>query len=205
MPVLSQSVSIGGVTISGRVTRNAEGQVGLAVGPTDPAPLAAAKTGALTTRTNDTEGELTMTTGHGITTAAVIDLYWSGGRRYGVVVGTVATNAVPISGGAGDVLPADETAITAQVVTELDVDFDGDLLVALAMSATRRGTITLLDAADAVIVSYELLAGEPRVWAEDSSLGANPLAGEVVAYALISNGDSAGTNTIRCGVLYDAG
>src|SRR4051812_13463763 len=73
------------------------------------APLGAAKTGTLTTRTSNTVGTLTMTAGHGITTAALQDIYWDGGSRRNVTVGTVATNSVPFSGGIGDNLPAAAT------------------------------------------------------------------------------------------------
>ncbi len=77
--------------------------------------LAAAKPGRLTTRTSGTVGTLTMESGHGIANAARLDIYWPAGRRYGVVVGTVAGLAVPFTGGNGDALPDDETDITAMV------------------------------------------------------------------------------------------
>jgi hypothetical protein len=81
--------------------------------------LAAAKTGTLTTRTDNDTGTLTMTAGHGITTGQTLDVYWAGGQRRGMTVGTVATNSVPIDGGAGDNLPANTTAITAMVPTSV--------------------------------------------------------------------------------------
>lgn len=86
----------------------------------DPA-MGAAKIGALTTRTSDSVGTLTMAVGHGIIDADRLDLYWldpdgvTRRYRYGCTVGVVAVNEVPITAGAGDVLPVDEHAITAMV------------------------------------------------------------------------------------------
>ena len=82
--------------------------------------VAAAKAGTLSTRTNNTDGTLTMGASHGITTGAIIDLYWlvSGttyAYRHGVVVGTVSGTSVPISGGTGTNLPAQASAIMAMV------------------------------------------------------------------------------------------
>ncbi|MBK9128182.1 MAG: hypothetical protein IPM13_10320 [Phycisphaerales bacterium] len=63
------------------------------------------KRGTLTTRTSDTAGTLTMESGHGIATGNTIHVYWDGGKRIGVTVGTVSGTSVPISGGSGDNLP----------------------------------------------------------------------------------------------------
>jgi hypothetical protein len=63
--------------------------------------LAAAKGGTLTTRTSDTAGTLTMSSGHGITDGQVIDIYWSTGQVTSATVGTVATNSVPFTGATG--------------------------------------------------------------------------------------------------------
>lgn len=88
--------------------------------------VTAAKTGQLTTRTSASVGTLTMAAGHGFNTADIIDLFWTGGKRVGVVVGTVATNSVPISGGSGDDLPANLTAITAMLRHAENRAFSGD-------------------------------------------------------------------------------
>ena len=78
----------------------------------DVSNLLALKPGTLTTRTDDTIGVLTMASGHGVQTGDTIDIRWVGGSRSGVVVGTVATNSVPISLGDGGVLPVVNTRIT---------------------------------------------------------------------------------------------
>ena len=82
--------------------------------------------GTLGTRTDDDTGVVTLSTGHGIATSDVVDVYWSGGVRYGMTA-TVSTNDVTVDGGSGDVLPAQDTA-TMTVVEQIDweINFDGD-------------------------------------------------------------------------------
>ena len=89
------------------------------------------------------EGVATLGADHGIETGDLVDVYWEGGVRYGVTVGTVSGTSVPLAdSGAGDNYPAQGTAITVAPVTELDSDFDGDKLVALAAPSTERATST---------------------------------------------------------------
>lgn len=87
--------------------------------------LAAVQTGTLTTRTDDDTGVATLSTGHGIETADVVDVYWAAGVRYGMDA-TVATNAVTVDGGAGDALPDQDTAVTVVEQIDWEIDFDGD-------------------------------------------------------------------------------
>jgi hypothetical protein len=74
--------------------------------------LAVAKVGELTTRTDNDTGTVTMVAGHGFITGNRVDLYWSGGHRYGMTV-TVTVNSVVFDGGTGDNLPVVNTDITA--------------------------------------------------------------------------------------------
>lgn len=168
--------------------------------------VAPAKVGALTTRTNDTDGELTMAADHGITTGARLDLYWTTGSRRGITVGTVATNQVPISGGAGDVLPADETDITAMVPIEEEILLTGDDVSLLAFYSNVYGTIVLADAMDAeimaVLTGASLGGQQSYIWnaLRDTD---NPVAGEDVAKAFFSHGSSTETADMRVAALYD--
>lgn len=102
---ISESASVLGLNFPSRNTVTADGALVKSV------TLAAAKIGQLTTRTDSNTGILTMASGHGITTAARLDLYWTGGSRRGITVGTVSGDSVPISGGAGYVLPTAATAV----------------------------------------------------------------------------------------------
>ena len=165
--------------------------------------LAAAKTGSLTKRTDNTDGELTMTTGHGITDGARIAIFWSGGCAYLGTVGNVVGNAVPFTGAAGDNLPVEDTAVTVQVMTPLDVDFDGDKAEIVAASFRRRGVVVFEDSGDAVLDAGDIAAGEGYVYVVGLSQS-NPLAGNPVDQVWIANGDSDGTNAFVLGVLYQS-
>jgi hypothetical protein len=174
--------------------------------------LAVAKVGTLTTRTDDNTGELTMAASHGITTGARLDVYWSGGMRRGMTVGTVATNAVPIDGGAGDVLPANTTAITAQVPSEEAYAVEGDDLDFLMARTSRRGVVVFADGSDAelfaIVGELSGTTGGAYQWrdpalspvASDGGV-TNPVATDTVAKVFVSNGDSANTNIVQvaCG------
>jgi hypothetical protein len=77
---------------------------------------------ALTTRTSATEGTATasvypawentaISPFHSITTGQVVDIWWNGGERTGVTVGTVSGNLIPFSGGTGPDLPVEDEEI----------------------------------------------------------------------------------------------
>jgi len=96
----------------------------LAVEKTIPA-LVAAQTGTLTTRTDDDTGVATLSTGHGIETDDVCDVYFAAGVRYGMTA-SVSTNAITLDGGDGDALPTQDDPVTVVVQTPIEVNFDGD-------------------------------------------------------------------------------
>lgn len=171
-------------------------------GDTEPS-VPAAKAGTLTTRTDDNTGVLTMSAGHGFTDAVVIDLFWDGGSRRGLTVGTVATNSVPIDGGSGDVLPADETVITAMVPVERDLAFVGTDVVAVGVYCPVSGWVTFLDGSDAVVHGFQILpaGGTSRMWAEGGA-GDNPLDGATIAKVLFSHADSTQARTMKAAVAY---
>jgi hypothetical protein len=190
------------------IVRSASASVGLVES------LPAAKTGTLSTRTDNTDGELTMSAGHGITTAAVINLHWTvagaPGVRYGVVVGTVATNAVPISGGSGDNLPIATTAITATLPTTANVLIDGDntKLIAVELKTTdtslrTAGHVAFRDASNDLIAELDLVTNVPRVYDIEGG-DANPFTGDVITYIQASNANSTVAANLQIQSVYDA-
>lgn len=200
---VNESISLGGRSAASRTTINGEGLASKEV------TVPAAKTGQLTTRTDNETGTLTMAGGHGITTGAIIDLYWSGGSRRGITVGTVATNSVPIgadNAGAGDNLPANLTQITACVRVEEALAVEGDDVVAIEFFSSKRGTITLADESDVELAASNdgLGLGDERsqLWYETRN-PTNPLAGDSVAKAFFSNGDATAPATLRVQCLYN--
>lgn len=170
-------------------------------------PLPAGKAGDLTTRTSDTVGTLTMDSGsHGITTGAIIDIYWTGGVRYGVTVGTVSGTSVPFSLGSGDNLPADESPIVATVQVTFQCPVDGDEVEIFAAvlscpgDASAVGHLQLQDTGDAEIAEFDLVEVSDATGlanAYDITGGdTNPLTGNPITQGLASNGSSTAAATL---------
>lgn len=201
------SISAGGMSIQSSIIRSSTASI--AIDET----MSAAKSGTLTTRTDDNTGELTMAASHGITTGQIIDIYSAGPVVHRKsTVGTVATNAVPIDLGIGDVLPADETAITAMVRQNVNCLIDGDnckllaiLLKTVDTTLTTAGHVSFYDASDNEIAELDLVANIPRVY--DLEGGAtNPFTGAPITYARISHAGTSATEVYKFQVLgvYDA-
>lgn len=166
--------------------------------------VAAAKTGTLTTRTDANTGELTMAASHGITTGARLDLYWDGGSRRGITVGTVATNAVPIDLGSGDDLPADETVITAMVPTEEAFTVSGSTVTAIALFSDVAGQIVFCASDETEIKAYSVgdVSGgaQSMIWTAGRDAD-NPVTGGAITKVYFSHGSSTETATMRAIVL----
>jgi len=194
--------SVGGVTIQGQASRTEKGQISQEI------PLAAANAGTLTTRTSDVAGTITMESAeHDIETGDVIDIFWTDNGvqkcAYGATVGTVATTSVPFTGASGDVLPAEDSEVTADEVVEVNTDFDGDDLAIILLQSNRAGHFNFVDVEPASLHDAVLLAGEPWFWF--SSMGyTNPLTGNPVDKLLLSNADSVNAATTKLGVLYNS-
>lgn len=198
---LTQQISVGGISINASVARSEAGVISQDL--SGDFALAAGNAGTLSTRTDNNTGVLTLGDGHSITTGMTVDVFWDGGVRYGMTVGTVNVNDVPIDLGAGDNLPAEDAEIVVSEQRTIDIDVDGDLLSFLAAAFNRRVHIDFLDDGAVSLLAVDLPASEPFEWHSDSP-HANLLAGSVVAEAKISNGESAGTASGGFGLLYDS-
>ena len=152
-------------------------------------PAAKAVTDWVKTDANTADGNLPA--GHGFTDGK-FDVFWDGGKRYGLD-GTIVTNALTLDGGDGDDFPAtaDETVVVCPQ-TALDLTFDGDNLVLIGAISTRAGLLLYRDSGGVLVGNpVELLANVPWGWA--TGRGTNPLAGNAVASGSISNSSTAGT------------
>lgn len=198
MPTTSASMSarIGGVSVSGAVSRTAGGQISQSVS------LEAGHAGSLTTRTDNDTGVATLSTGHGIVTSDKVDVFWTGGLRYGMTA-TVATNAVTVDGGAGDNLPDALTAVVVCKQVVIDTDFAGDDIDLIVAGADRRCHLHFQQNDGTTLLAVKVEAGEFWEWHSDGNF-TNPLAGAAVGKACVSNGSSAGACELRLGVLYDS-
>lgn len=193
---VNENVQAMGYTFPAQITLEADG------GNVKSITLAAAKVGQLTTRTDANTGELTMAASHGISNSDRLDVYWDGGSRRGMTVGTVDGNDVPIDGGAGDDLPDNLTAVTAMVPQEEEFAFTGSNAEALAAFSQRTGTIVLAIADDTESTAFVLAAGVASTWTPQRDATV-PTAGDAVVKAFFSHGDALNTSAMRVVALYD--
>ena len=142
---LAVVMSIGGASIKNApITKTADGTV------TREVAIPAGKAGSLTTRTNDGAGVITLAAGHGIAALAVVDIYWSGGARYGVLVdtlsgtGDIELNFDDTPTATGDVLPVKDTAVVVSPRTTINVPIDGDAVEMFGVHSTRAARSRLL-------------------------------------------------------------
>lgn len=154
--------------------------------------VAAAKSGTLSTRTDNDTGVVAFATGHGFSTGNKVDLFWSGGQRRNMTA-TVAGDNVTLDGGSGDNLPVVSTAVTGMVPTEEDFTFDGDNAIFVMVGSPVPGFIVFVDDAPADIATgtYTLTStsGSGRTWISGGQ-GDNPLAGSVVTKVKFSHGST---------------
>jgi hypothetical protein len=193
----------GSVPASGTTTVIITGEASLSAAPTIPA----AKEATLTTRTNDTSGVLTMTTGHGYTTGSRCDLYWTNadgteGNCYGVVLGTVPAapgdTAVPIASVAGDdPLPLDETDVVICKCVEVPLAFLGNNARAIVAQAPQARSYFVMNDGTYNLNPQHVSEGGMYYWHEELAV-TNPLADDSLTRVFISHDDTnqAITNSI---------
>ena len=163
----------------------------------------AAKHGTLSTRTSNSDGTLTMDPGHGITTGQRLDLYWSGGARYGATVGTVSVNSVPFTGGTGDNLPVQATDMYVSVPTLETVSVVGNnaaLMVAYSslVATDLYGYVVFCTSGDVFIAAYKLTPTNPNA---EWDLATNPFAGQTIGHIYFSHGNTS-ARTMGSVLLY---
>ncbi len=197
MPTSNLTVSgdIGGVGVNSSFSRTATGQISHDV------TLNPAKTGTLTTRTSDTAGIATLEAGHGIIVSDVVDVYWTGGRRYNVNVTAVNVNDVTFSGGTGDTLPAQSTALTMAKQQTIDTDFVGNLLVAIGALCAARAHVKFYESLT-LKLAVDVTANELWFWVNGGT-AANPLAGANVTHIVASQAGAVAAS-LKVGALYNS-
>lgn len=165
-----------------------------------------AHAGSLGTRTDNDDGIVIITdSGHGITTANTLDVYWDidgvSGHRRGVTVSAVVGQNVTITGGLGDNLPAQASAVVVCIPMELDLNVDGDNIVGLFLGANDEGQVVLMDDEDAEALFVVL--GEGFVWDwVDGNGEANPVAGKTLTKAVVSHKNTTAVTEMRVAVPY---
>lgn len=209
MPSLVYDVLITGLgsSINGQTTRTADTAVAHEIA------VPAGKAGTLTTRTDNETGTLTLEANHGITTGSTIDLYWDGGARYTITVGTVSGTSVPIgadNSGEGDNLPTQDTEVVASArssfITLINCDYVDMLAAELSYDSTadyNKGFVRLDRADDPGTFSDLVLTGNvPRVF--DFVAGhVGDFVNDPLTSGIVSNGSTSAA-TLKLYSVYDA-
>lgn len=162
--------------------------------------LTAGQTAASWAKSTASAGSAVMAAGHGLLTGN-FDVYWTGGKRYGVP-GTVSGNTVSLSGGSGDDFPDTDTTVILCQPVAVTMAFDGDDLSAIVGAATYRSLVCLTDD-EAAVHTFEILATAGLSWNENDA-AANPLAGKTIVSATMSTTDPTEESPITFGILYDS-
>jgi hypothetical protein len=191
---VKHTYSIGGVNMN--ESRTVAGNIAVAVNENVPR----AKSGTLSVRTDNTTGTMVLETGHGITTGAKVDIYFTGGCRRNVTVGTVSGTSVPISGGSGNNLPIATSAVQAMVPVAVAVGVALAQIQALVGYASRVGQMTFYKTTTEVGYWNFTLAGT-KEW-DINSGDTVPLSDDITSVKL-SHNDTANTRTMQVGVLAD--
>jgi len=195
---ITESITVLGRTFPSKRTITTDGVV------SKMPEVTAAKSGTLSTRTDANTGTLTMAGGHGFTDGQRLDIYWSGGSRRGVVIGTVATNSVPFDLGAGDDLPIATTAITAKVPTEEVFNADGDAALGLVLYSDQPGQIVFCESDETEVAAFSVggaVGGEQSFFWDPERSASNPLTGDIIAKAYFSHSSATATADMRAVVL----
>jgi hypothetical protein len=206
MPATNVSISFsaGGVSISGVKQRSADSAVGYDI------EIPQAEAGTLTTRTNTTDGIATLTSGHGIETNAVVDVYWTGGTRRAADVSASNATTATFGGGSGDNLPDANTSITLAPVVDANIEMIGNdtKLIGVqhyipAAGSANAAFINLRDSGANSIHTISLASNEP-VLIDIEGGDTNPLVNTTVSTGRISSNYTGGTSQLRLNALIDS-
>ena len=191
MPNVSYSLSIAGAgsAIQKAVPRTGDSPITLET------ELEAGKTVTAWVKTDADTADCNLPSGHGYATG-VFDVFWTGGRRYGVT-GTVTSDALALDGGTGDDFPASATTgvvCCRQVQVNIAIDGDNTGFLAIAMETTDNGStdrahITFKDSGSAAIANIDLAANVPQVWDIEGG-SANPFTGNPIVTAHVGCEDA---------------
>ena len=201
---LSISLALGGTAINRSVTRTTDAAVAYEVS------LPAGKAGTLSTRTDSNTGILTVASGHGITDADTVDVFWTGGNRYGMTVTAYDSTTISIDLGAGTNLPDAATSIvvTKEVSIVCQIDGDNASLIGVCselsdLSASSAALVNFLDVSAASVAAITLVGNVPRIW--DITGGAtNSFTGNVITNAKAANASTSATATLKILALVDS-
>jgi hypothetical protein len=206
MPTLNYGVSLsgGGISINQSTPVTADAIDAREVS------VPVASVGTLSTRTDDDTGVLTVGSGHGITTSDLVDVYWSGGARFGMTCSGAGATTIGVDGGAGDVFPSAASAITADAQIQVNAAINGDEVEILGMqmlrasnSSTARAHASFQESDNTEIAEMEFQGSVPQVH-HIAGGATNIFTGDPIAKVKISNGSSTETATFKLAWVEDS-
>lgn len=210
MPIVhSVSITLGGKSFAQSRTVNAGSEI------TREGNYNKGYGGVLTTRTDNDTGVITLSTsgaGANFSVGDRVDVYWDvggqKGHRRGMKVSSKTGDAITVGTGAGDVgsgdnFPSVNSDVVLSKCTELEMRFDGDDLIFLAVSGESRCLVVFADSSDVELhFVHNPLPGQVYTWYKDIGQ-ANPLAGDVVSKVFVSNYATDSNKNIKIGVAID--
>lgn len=201
---LSTAIEGGGLSISQRVTRTGDHP-----NPYGPIAVPAAQALSSWVKTDANTAAGNLAGGHGLATGT-FDVYWTGGRRYGVAC-TITINAVALEGGTGTDFPssANTTVVLAPrvqintAITGNDVQLLAISLESLTTTSTARGHISMEATGSSSILELDAVANSPIVY--DVAGGVtNPITGDVAVVTFVSQESTSETVTVKILSLEDS-
>jgi hypothetical protein len=166
--------------------------------------LAAAIAAISFTQADASNGQAVLPAGNGLATGDKVDVFWQGGRRYGLTA-TVAGDGITVTlaGGTGADLPATGTALTMSKRTVINASFNSAEASVLLVTATTRTSVVFADASGNVLLALDLKPGQCCLWWAGSGF-ACPIAAGTVSAIWVANGDSTNTDNLAISVMYEA-
>jgi hypothetical protein len=153
------------------------------------------------TMTDASDGVAAMADGFGLASGDKIDVFWSGGRHYGMTA-TVTGSNVALAGGAGDDLPASGTAVVLAQRLSVEAVFTPADMDMLLVASDQPVSVVFEDADGTVLCALTIPAGGCCLWWTNSGIGC-PMSGGPTATIQIGNGSTTAAN-VTIAVLYDA-
>lgn len=196
----SASLSLGGVAISASVLRTFDHPNPYEVS------LPAGKPVTAWVKSSASIAACNFATGHGYTNGN-FDVYWTIAGvnyvRYGVP-GTISTDALSLSGGAGDDFPATATTgivVTKQVTINTQIDGDAISILGIIVESTNVSSVSpahidMKSVAPATIAEIDMVANVPKIY--DITGGAtNIFTGNPIVASYASCGSSSESLTLK--------
>lgn len=196
--VINKSYTLGGKSFTQNLTVNDTNAVMVeeSIPVAQPGTLASASTTAA--------GNITATnTAHGIITAQRADVYWnvSGvpGSRRGVTVGTVSGTTIPISGGAGDNLPATASGIVVATPVSAKLPVVGASITGIVAACNQQSILDITDATPTELLGITIPQGGTYQWHLYSGT-AVPISG-TATQVFLSHSNTATPQLMTLGIL----